>query len=84
VGTRAGREALDHTLSSLALTCATGEPHDPLHARGWRRSIDHIVISRGLGTLGEVALVWPDTFPLPKGWPDHHGVALTIAPIQDA
>lgn len=79
VGTRAGREALDHTLASLALTCATGEPHDPLHARGWRRSIDHILLSTRLRAVAASARVWPDIYPLPTGWPDHHGVALTIS-----
>lgn len=84
VRTRAGREALDETPASLALTFATGEPNDPLRARGWRRSIDHVLLSRGLCALGEAARVWPNTFPLPKGWPDHHVVALTIAATQDA
>lgn len=77
-GTRAGRAALDETLASLALICATGEPHDPLHARGWGRSIDHILVSTGLRTLGNAPRIWPERYPLQSGWPDHHGVALTI------
>jgi hypothetical protein len=78
VGTRAGRAALDETLASLALTCATGEPHDPLHLRRWGRSIDHILVSQGLHAVDKAPRIWPEQYPLPKGWPDHHGVALTI------
>jgi hypothetical protein len=84
VGTRAGRAVLDETLESLALTCATGEPHDPLHARGWGRSIDHILLSKTLRVVDNAPRIWPEQCPLPKGWPDHHGVALTIACGHDS
>lgn len=77
-GTSAGRRALDDTLKRLSLTCVTGEPSDPRLARGWPRSIDHILLDRRLRAVGEVPRLWPEQHPHPKGWPDHHGVAVTI------
>jgi hypothetical protein len=55
-----------------------------MYSRGWRRGIDHIVLSRGLRAAGAGPQAWPDAYPIPKGWPDHHGVALTFIPSFDA
>lgn len=82
-GTLAGRQGLDEVLQRLELTCMTGGAHDPLYSRGWRRGIDHILLSRGLSVTGERPQIWPDVFPLPAGWPDHHGVAVTFATSSD-
>ena len=76
VGTRRGRAALSSALENSALTCVTSGERDPL--RKWRASIDHVVLSTQLAARARPATVWPDEFPLPKGWPDHHGVCVEI------
>ena len=77
VGTRIGQAALEETLETLDLECVTGGVRDPLLSRGWRASIDHILISRGLRTDGTVE-IWPEQFPLSGTLSDHHGVCVRV------
>jgi len=76
VGTHHGRAALVHALAESGLTCVTSGERDPL--KKWRASIDHVVLSRHLAARALPATIWPDRFPLPKDWPDHHGVCVEI------
>ena len=78
VGTRRGRIALSTLLRSRDLTCVTANGRDPLLERGWRASIDHVVVSNRLEAKTSVTSIWPNEFPLPKGLSDHHGVCVTI------
>lgn len=78
VGTAAGKKHLELFLSRHDLLALTAGDRDPLSARGWRSSIDHIAVSRSAGARATVPVIWPEAFPLPKGWPDHHGVALGL------
>jgi endonuclease/exonuclease/phosphatase family metal-dependent hydrolase len=78
VGTRAGREALDGTLEALDLTCVTGGAQDPLLVRGWRASIDHILLSSGLRGAAAPE-IWPEQFPLSGMLSDHYGVCVRVA-----
>jgi endonuclease/exonuclease/phosphatase family metal-dependent hydrolase len=77
VGTRVGQSALEETLERLDLECVTGGIRDPLLSRGWRASIDHILISRGIRTDGTVE-IWPEQFPLSGMLSDHHGVCVRV------
>jgi endonuclease/exonuclease/phosphatase family metal-dependent hydrolase len=77
VGTRVGRAALDNTLAARGLTCVTGGEPDPLRARGWRASIDHVILSAGLRS--QAVEVWPEEFPLSRTLSDHHGVCIRLA-----
>ena len=79
VGTRRGRIALSTLLRSRGLTCVTANGRDPLLERGWRASIDHVVVSNRLEARTSVMSIWPNEFPLPRGLSDHHGVCVTIA-----
>ena len=79
VGTRRGRIALSTLLQLRGLTCVTANGRDPLLERGWRASIDHVVVSNRLEARTSVILIWPNEFPLPKGLSDHHGVCVTIS-----
>lgn len=76
VGTRRGRAALVAALHTHSLVAVTGGEHDPLLARGWGESIDHIVLDRALAATAKVVALWPDEFPLPQGMPDHYGVCV--------
>lgn len=78
VGTRRGRIALSTLLRSRGLTCVTANSRDPLLERGWRASIDHVVVSNRLEARTSVVSIWPNEFPLPRGLSDHHGVCVTI------
>lgn len=76
VGTRRGRAALSAALKDCGLTCITADAGDPLLARKWRASIDHISLSTRCIGGARVSAVWPEQFPLEAGWPDHHGVCI--------
>jgi endonuclease/exonuclease/phosphatase family metal-dependent hydrolase len=78
VGTRRGRIALSTLLRSRGLTCVTAGGRDPLLERGWRASIDHVMVSNRLEARTSVMSIWPNEFPLPKDLSDHHGVCVTI------
>jgi hypothetical protein len=76
VGTGHGRAALRETLEDGGLTCVTADAGDPLLARKWRASIDHVALSTSRSNGARVSAVWPDHFPLGTSWPDHHGVCV--------
>ena len=78
VGTRVGRAAFERILDECRLSCVTGGNLDPLQARGWRATIDHVVLSEGLRVTGSTT-VWPEQYPLPISLSDHHGLCVTIA-----
>jgi exonuclease III len=78
VGTRRGRIALSTLLQSRGLTCVTANSRDPLLERGWRASIDHVVVSNRLEPRTSVLSIWPNECPLPMGLSDHYGVCVTI------
>lgn len=82
VGTAAGKNALEQFLVRHELVAVTAGSRDPLEARGWRASIDHIALSRKAASRANDASVWPECWPLPPDWPDHHGVAITLAPAH--
>ena len=74
VGTRLGREHLTEQLRRDGLRCLTAGDGDPLLRRGWRASIDHIVVDVDLAARASVCTAWPDKFPAPRKVSDHHGV----------
>jgi hypothetical protein len=78
VGTQLGCDSFAATLAALDLTCITGGKHDPLSAREWRASIDHILLSRGLRAEPDPK-IWPTKFPLSSALSDHYGVCLCVA-----
>jgi endonuclease/exonuclease/phosphatase family metal-dependent hydrolase len=78
VGTRLGCTALVRELESRSLHCVTGGDGDPLRERGWRTSIDHVVLSGGLRSQ-TAPTIWPEAFPLPRTMSDHYGVCITVA-----
>ncbi len=82
VGTRIGAATLAEVLGARRLRCVTGGPHDPLLARGWRASIDHVVLGAGLESDGP-ATIWPQSFPLPRSLSDHHGVSVVVREAPD-
>ena len=86
VGTRVGRSMLDSVLRSRELRCITAGDLDPLLSRGWRASIDHVVVSRGLLSPAAPPQIWPDCYPLPHSLPDHYGVCVSLckSESQDA
>jgi hypothetical protein len=80
VGTAVGRRALDSFLRDQRLVAVTGGELDPLQARGWRDSIDHICLDTASAVTADASRVWPEQFPLPGGaWPDHHGVEVSLS-----
>jgi endonuclease/exonuclease/phosphatase family metal-dependent hydrolase len=79
VGSAEGQKALELFLVRHGLVALTAGGRDPLSVRGWRASIDHIAVSRSAADRATMPVIWPETFPLPKGWPDHHGVAVGLA-----
>lgn len=78
VGTKRGREALVEAFGRRDLVCVTGGDLDPLVARGWPASIDHIVIGPGLQVIPDSHRVWPNQYPLHKNMPDHHGFCVEL------
>ena len=78
VGTQLGCKSFAETLAALDLRCVTGGEHDPLSAREWRASIDHILLSPGLRAEPDPK-IWPAKFPLSSTLSDHYGVCLRVA-----
>jgi hypothetical protein len=78
VGTKRGREALVEALGRRDLVCITGGDLDPLVARGWPASIDHIAIGPGIQVIPNSHHVWPNQYPLHRNMPDHHGVRVEL------
>lgn len=80
VGTKVGEAALRNVLEEFGLRCVTGGPEDPLKARGWPASVDHVLLSAGLRPVAPLH-VWPDVSPPPRGLSDHHGVSVVVADV---
>ncbi|MEI8343112.1 MAG: endonuclease/exonuclease/phosphatase family protein [Verrucomicrobiota bacterium] len=80
VGTKRGRDALDEALGlgDRDIECITGGDLDPLVAKGWPASIDHIAIGPGLQIVPNSHYIWPDHYPLQKTMSDHHGVRVEL------
>ena len=78
VGTDQGRDALVKALERRNLVCKTGGESDPLVAKGWPASIDHIAIGPGLQIVPHSHHVWPNQYPLHQNMPDHHGVRVEL------
>lgn len=78
VGTKRGMAVLNAVLASHSLVCLTANASDPLLQRGWRTSIDHILVSKRLAKNASVVATWPEEHPLPSGMPDHYGVCAAL------
>jgi endonuclease/exonuclease/phosphatase family metal-dependent hydrolase len=77
VGSREGWDALSAGLVERKLRCLTGGDSDPLHRRGWRSSIDHIIVSSDLQASD--LQIWPATKSLSAEMPDHYGVTALLS-----
>ena len=77
VGSKEGWKALAAGLERRKLICVTGGESDPLYQRGWRSSIDHIIVSSDIRATD--LEIWPSTPTLPSNMPDHYGVCASLS-----
>lgn len=79
VGTKIGRAALETALAVRGLRSVTAGADDPLLKRGWRPSIDHVIVDVRLNADPALTEVWPGQYPLPPALSDHHGVRVSLS-----